>query len=737
MKKVCIPFFLSLLLFLNSCSNFLSGAGVKNQIENTVQYALAESFLINVKPEKVEMGTVSGSTEKTVKETDEITISFETSETYSFVRWEAFYDGTKPDTDNSYIYFYNPELSSTKIKIKKYNSNIIIRPVCVEYLRTDSVTPTWGNTNPRDSSITAVFNADLEENAFFFTDSDFERLGLMEGESGNRHIVSYAKTYSNANGKIYAYKLYDNDEDYFYKNIKISCDGENYLSHYSAPEVLEGNVLVLKVNADNVVQIEENETKTLEVVISSKLKNNFGLEMKNDKAWKFQLDSTMNAKLSVVPECKEEQGAFSSEYQVEDIYNVGSILKAEFVTDSKYYFVGWKYDAKKLKLLTSETSTLAKFVVIGFGDCKLEPVCKLKTEYDTAAPVIQGFRIAKTKEDAQNGTNLVESYVDTEGAFTIEEIQSLLQGSSFYVYFKIKEDDSGLKNVVFKEALKEMADGTVINKSLKEQELNLAEFTTAQDGVYEYCFEYKLTNKENGIVQLKLTCADNNNNSDAGNTNFDLLYFERLDLESQNYSLYNYDENITGRNSYSGYQNFFNSLKYTIKLPKFSATKNKKIELAVSAKWAIDKSAPENKWQDVSVVLEEKGADLYGTLKYDSSVNPDIYKTESYIKVFVKTGVNETFSFVQLVPKSPELVFKRDYENGVNPQGYTYSGYKYQKSMMYIDTTPGTNLYWNVVHEYNQSKLYKVVNSSSASVSYERTLSRVNNFETGCFWSET
>lgn len=321
-----ITFFVISALFC-SCKNFFNGTELKDYLDEAIAYANAKTFTVKIIPEKTEMGSVSGSSEKTVKVTDEISLSFDCSSSYAFSKWTAYVDGVE-DVDGEYVLIYSPYDLYTKAKILKYSENIIIRPECSEFLKIVKVTPDWGYVSPRDTSIEVEFNASVNIDNFRFSIEDFEQLGLTEGEGAEKKIIDSVQPFFDSKNRIYAYTLYEDESTLAFKNIQITCEEENYLKYFMPPFV-SGNKLYIPVDQNNMIPVLD--TKNISVTLSKEIVSGTKIAMKTGKNWLYKINSVANVEKDITPPGVEKLIAAKNKDSLNDVNKFSEKAFSEFV----------------------------------------------------------------------------------------------------------------------------------------------------------------------------------------------------------------------------------------------------------------------------------------------------------------------------------------------------------------------------------------------------------------------
>lgn len=295
MKKVFKSTIILLLLFFTStifsCKNFFAGAALKEEIEKAIEYANSSLLTVLIAPENPSFGSVIGNSEQKVKVSDEIKLRFNCNDNYIFIGWKVYIDDIE-DTDGNYVEIFDSHNENATARIKKASEKIVIRPICSDYLKVESVSPDWGEIYSEDSAIVANFNTEISLSNFRFSLEDFEAMGYVKTVGGKKVLENYVKTYSDSEGSIYAYELYDDPLTLTYKNINIQKEEENFLSYFGIPFVHK-NILTIPVNYKNLIPIENNQVFTLNVSLSKDITSVYGITMRADKSWLYKITNEL------------------------------------------------------------------------------------------------------------------------------------------------------------------------------------------------------------------------------------------------------------------------------------------------------------------------------------------------------------------------------------------------------------------------------------------------------------
>ena len=132
LKSVSVLAIVLLLGCFTSCSNFLKGEQIKEELERILAYNNSKSYTILVTADK-DSGQIKKpiSGEVSKKATDVFEIKFEPEPGYSFARWEASSEALPPgESIYDYIEFEDAQNPDTKVTFKKELSSIVINAVC-------------------------------------------------------------------------------------------------------------------------------------------------------------------------------------------------------------------------------------------------------------------------------------------------------------------------------------------------------------------------------------------------------------------------------------------------------------------------------------------------------------------------------------------------------------------------------------------------------------------------------
>ncbi|WP_191014082.1 hypothetical protein [Treponema zioleckii] len=141
---------------------------------------------------------------------------------------------------------------------------------------------------------------------------------------------------------------------------------------------------------------------------------------------------------------------------------------------------------------------------------------RVNKNVDNVAPKFEFLRIAKTKEDAVNGTNLVtfEDFTNYASGSTASDGVLNHHVKSVWIYVKATDEGSGISAFTVKEKLIRQKDSTVISLPTLYQ----TQFQNESGSLnFESIFEYTFKGIDDGVVNLAFSVKDMADN----NTDFD------------------------------------------------------------------------------------------------------------------------------------------------------------------------------------------------------------------------
>ena len=202
-------------LFITGCENFLDNRNVKNQLEDEINYANAESISVTVAPVDTSHGQVSDSI-TSVKLGYPYAISFEkeSEDNFIFDRWAAYiYYGTEnqQELSDAYAVFSNPTdpKKCTVTIIKSIETNVRIVPVCHAWPTCDLVVAPESNLHGTvtmstnsvkiDTPFTVGFEIDSSEYHF----SGWQAFSNYKTDGQNTPLAASIVEFSNNQNPAY------------------------------------------------------------------------------------------------------------------------------------------------------------------------------------------------------------------------------------------------------------------------------------------------------------------------------------------------------------------------------------------------------------------------------------------------------------------------------------------------------------------------------------------------------
>ena len=245
---------------LTSCDSFLNSEKIKQEIEDSIAYANADSYTI-----RVEYAQSTGSVKQPAggitskKVTDKFTISFDPATDYDFYKWKVIDYITKADlTNNNYFSFddkYNSQTECTLLKAPEESVSLCLVPLLLERPRILAKTPVPGTETYKNTPIQVNFNRDMDPSSIYYTTD--EKVSIEAKYKNTRTDVEFLPSYVNGELKYHGYKTKHKGQtewqNYYFKNIVISSNngGGNLLKHFGAPYFETPRLLYIPTNEDD------------------------------------------------------------------------------------------------------------------------------------------------------------------------------------------------------------------------------------------------------------------------------------------------------------------------------------------------------------------------------------------------------------------------------------------------------------------------------------------------------
>ena len=162
--------FCSIFILFASCENFLKGADIRSQLEESIEIANSEPISYYIIAD-AESGTAIP-TQVTKRKKESFDLKFIPSEGWQFICWEAINTDTQ-QVDPDAISFTDPQSLETSAKILKPGKNIQIHPKCILLPAIVSVAPEDAAKCYANASIVITFNMPMEDASVSSSDSIF------------------------------------------------------------------------------------------------------------------------------------------------------------------------------------------------------------------------------------------------------------------------------------------------------------------------------------------------------------------------------------------------------------------------------------------------------------------------------------------------------------------------------------------------------------------------------------
>ncbi len=296
--------FLFILFCFTSCENFHNGFEVRKQIEASIAYNNAPSFIISFDyPESSGVMRSPSGSEISKKVTDSFTVWFDPLPGYEFVSWKIIDSATKTEIKNGeYLTLENIDQAQTTCSFTKApekNIKLCLSPVIAERPQIIFNSPVSLSTL-KDSRIQVRFDHDMDPYSIYFTQTEIDEL-KNKGIADTDFLPPLDDTQQNHYG-------YKKDDKVFFKNITIQNEktGENLNHCFDAPEFENTRALSIAVKDKNsledftpvLVTIEKGffYTEKISTLDKGKL-----VEMSEKKTWMYQVNAKTDKNLPIVP----------------------------------------------------------------------------------------------------------------------------------------------------------------------------------------------------------------------------------------------------------------------------------------------------------------------------------------------------------------------------------------------------------------------------------------------------
>lgn len=294
MKKL-LPLILifSFSLATISCGGFFSASVLKQEIEAKIEYENSSSMNIRIMSDD---GITSPSGDLTPKVTDRISLSFAPYTGLQFIKWQVIDRATGlPLSDEEVeetFEFENSALTDTSFKIKKWVSELWIKPLVAEKPSVLTNVPFYKpNGDFVNTTIKIIFDSNMDEGSIYYTGEELKSLGveldkILHDALQNPDSIDSITT----ENRVYGY--IGDDGEKHYKNISIiyKQTGENLLSHFQAPFFIAPDTLLIPVDNENL--LTNNSTITASLKNFYYISNGSKIIMDTEFKWGYVVNAT-------------------------------------------------------------------------------------------------------------------------------------------------------------------------------------------------------------------------------------------------------------------------------------------------------------------------------------------------------------------------------------------------------------------------------------------------------------
>ena len=299
---------LTILFF--SCDNFLKASNTKNEIEKSIAYANASSYTISFDfPKSCGVIKTPAESEIRKKVSDVFPIRFDPFTEYEFVEWKII-DSVLPNCkyeNGTYLKIEKIDEAETTVSFVNApnpGNHLCLYPVVTERPQIISNSPI-GSSALKDSSITVIFDHDMDPASIYFTEEEIAELMAEYGISKDDFLPPIDSAENH-----YGYKKGD---EIFFKNISLKNNKteENINAYFSEPEFENPRTLTIHVSETNTL------TDFTQVLVSidkgffySKQiegqQNKKRIELSGSKRWMYQVNNRSDTQPLLIPKYEDE-----------------------------------------------------------------------------------------------------------------------------------------------------------------------------------------------------------------------------------------------------------------------------------------------------------------------------------------------------------------------------------------------------------------------------------------------
>ena len=396
---------------LTSCDHFLQGPDVKNDILNEIAYNNAKEIPVLIQSQ-VNTGTTVPSGNHTAKQGYDFEISFTEASEFSFEKWIAVAKDNPDQIITDGVFFADQKASKTKVRILNDTIPLCLIPKCTDRI-TLSVEPTPRFDSAgvgRDRSIVVEFTKELSEQSFIFSESELPKDAVPVKDSA---------------GDIWAYTK---DSQTFLKNITITTPDGLSLGQYFTKPLVEGRVLTVQANKEDLIPFGVGETsKTIIVTLSKNICDIEGVTMSSDRNWRYRVVEASDDKATINFAGTSEEGSINA---VSKTYYVGQEIALSFTENKDYQFIKWEYDPSIVLIkdpYSADTTLQVKEKLSESEASQVKAICAQRLRVELTS-VQTGATVSKnTPIQLTFNHNLP---LDAEGLAQLENISITIGGNS-------------------------------------------------------------------------------------------------------------------------------------------------------------------------------------------------------------------------------------------------------------------------------------------------------------------
>ena len=262
----------------------------------------------------------------------------------------------------------------------------------------------------RDRSIVVEFTKELSEQSFIFSESELPKDAVPVKDSA---------------GDIWAYTK---DSQTFLKNITITTPDGLSLGQYFTKPLVEGRVLTVQANKEDLIPFEVGETsKTIIVTLSKNICDIEGVTMSSDRNWRYRVVEASDDKATINFTGTSGEGSINA---VSKTYYVGQEIALSFTENKDYQFIKWEYDPSIVLIkdpYSADTTLQVKEKLSESEASQVKAICAQRLRVELTS-VQTGATVSKnTPIQLTFNHNLP---LDAEGLAQLENISITIGGNS-------------------------------------------------------------------------------------------------------------------------------------------------------------------------------------------------------------------------------------------------------------------------------------------------------------------